>query len=91
MEIFTIMANIAMEDNRLINWKGRAEQSVIEGKLYKIKYSPKSPLGGYLYNTPTIMRFKYLEDYDKMKKLEKMIGKLLDKLDYESIQKNDRE
>ena len=32
-----------MEDNRLINWKGRAEQSVIEGKLYKIKYSPKSP------------------------------------------------
>ena len=34
------------------------------------------------------MRFKYLEDYEKMQKLEKMIGKPLDKLDYESIPKN---
>ena len=32
MEMSTIMESIAMEDYRLNHWKGRAEQSEIEGK-----------------------------------------------------------
>ena len=76
-----------MEDNRLTTWKGRAEQSVIEGKHFVIKYSPKTPLGSYLYDTPTIMRFKYREDYEKLKIVEKKIGNILHKLSYERIPK----
>ena len=87
MEILTIMVSNAVEYNRLTNWKGRAEQSVIEGKHFIIKYSPKSPLGGYLYDTPCIMRFKYREDYEKLKKVNNMIGNILHKLSYERIPK----
>ena len=32
MEMFTIMDSNAMQDNPHEHWKGRAEQSVIEGK-----------------------------------------------------------
>ena len=76
-----------MEDNRLINWKGGVEQSVIEGKHFITKYSPKTPLGSYLCDTPSIMRFKYLEDNEKLKKVNNMIGNVLHKLSYERIPK----
>ena len=87
MEILTIMDSIAMEDNHYMNWKGKAEQSVTEGKHYIIKYSLKTPLGSNLNDTPTIMRFKYREDYEKLKKVNNMIGNILHKLSYERMPK----
>ena len=81
MEILIIMVfDLLVDDKNLVNWKGRAEQSVIEGKKYIIKYKPKSPLGSHLFNTPCIMRFKFLEDYEKMKKLSEMIGNIYYKM-----------
>ena len=76
-----------MEDNRLTNWRGKAEQSEIEEKHFIIKYSPKTALGSYIYETPCIMRFKYREDYEKLKKVSNMIGNILHKLSYERISK----
>ena len=87
MDLLTIMDSIEMQDNPHKHWKGRTEQSVIEGKHYIIKYSPKSLLGGYLCDTPCIMRFKYREDYEKLKIVNKMIGNILHKLSFERIPK----
>ena len=88
MDLLTIMdLDFLAEDKSLVNWKGGAEQSVIEGKHFIIKYSPKLPLGGYLYDTPCIMRFKYREDYEKLKKVNNVIGNILHKLSYERIPK----
>ena len=81
MEIFTIMDLDLLADYKsLVNWKGRVEQSVIEGKKYILKLEPKSPLGGYLFDTPCIMKFRFLEDYVKMKKLNETIGKIYYKM-----------
>ena len=87
MEILTIMVGIAMQDNPHEHWKGRAEQSVIEGKHFVIKYSPKTLFGNRLYDTPCKMRFKYREDYEKLKVVNKMIGNILHKLSFERIPK----
>ena len=65
------------------NWRGRAEQSTIEEKHYIIRYSPKTPLGSKVFETPAIKRFKYREDYKKLKKVDKIIRLLLDELDNE--------
>ena len=87
MELSTIMDSIAMEDNRLNHWKGRTEQSEIEGKKFIIKYSPKDIFGKNVYDTPCIMIFKYREDYEKLKIVNKMIGNILRKLSSERIPK----
>ena len=76
-----------MEDYRLNHWKGRAEQSEIEGKKFIIKYSPKDIFGKNVYDTPCIMIFKYREDYEKLKKVNKMIGNILQKLSFERVPK----
>ena len=75
----TIMDSIAMEDYRLNHWKGRSEQSEIEGKKFIIKYTPKDIFGKNVYDTPCIMIFKYREDYEKLKIVNKMIGNILHK------------
>ena len=87
MDLLTIMDSIAIEDFRLNHWKARVEQSVIEGKHYIIKYSPKSIFGENLYDTPLIMRFKYREDYEKSKIVNEKIGNILHKLRFERIPK----
>ena len=72
MDSLTIMDfDLLADDKNLVNWRGRYEESIIEGKKYIILYKPKTLLGSYLYDTPCKMKFKYLEDYQKMKKLEK--------------------
>ena len=40
--------DLLADDKNLVNWRGRYEQSVIEGKRYIIKSKPKSILGGHL-------------------------------------------
>ena len=77
IDIFTIMEfDFPVYENKNIeNWRGRYEQSIIEGKKYIIKYKPKTLFGSYLYDTPCKMKFKYLEDYQKMKKLEEKLPK----------------
>ena len=82
-----IMDSIAMEDYRLNHWKGRAEQSKIEGKKFIIKYSPKDTFGKNVYDTPCIMIFKYREDYEKLKIVNKMIGNIPHKISSERIPK----
>ena len=83
----TIMDSIAMEDYRLNHWKGRAEQSEIERKNFIIKYSLKDIFGENVYDTPCIMIFKYREDCEKLKIVNKMIGNILHKLSSERIPK----
>ena len=78
MDLLTIMDfDLLADDTNLVNWRSRYEQSVIEGKHYIIKFKPKSILGGHLFDTPCIMRFKFLEDYEKMKKLEEKLVKII--------------
>ena len=75
--------DVLADDKTLVNWKGRVEQSVIEGKRYIIQFEPKTLLGSYLFDTPCIMKFKFLEDYQKMKKLDERLGKLNRKMNNE--------
>ena len=82
MDLLTIMDfDLLADDKNLVNWKGKYEQSIIEGKKYIIKHKPKTLLGSYLYDTPCIMKLKYPEDYQKMKKLNEMLGKIISKMD----------
>ena len=83
MDSLTIMEfDFPEYDNKTVeNWRGRYEQSIIEGKKYIILYKPKTLLGSYLYDTPCKMKFKYLEDYQKMKKLEEKLSKINRKMD----------
>ena len=94
MDLLTIMDfDLLADDKKLVNWRGRYEQSVIEGKKYIIKFKPKTIFGSYLFDTPCIMEFKFLEDYEKMKKLEEKLGKIKRKMNnekqpfYENYQK----
>ena len=75
--------DLLADDKTLVNWKGRVEQSVIEGKQYIIQFEPKTLLGSYLFDTPCIMKFKFIEDYQKMKKLDERLGKLNRKMNNE--------
>ena len=75
--------DLLADDKTLVNWKGRVEQSVIEGKWYIIQFEPRTLLGSYLFDTPCIMKFKFLEDYQKMKKLDERLGKLNRKMNNE--------
>ena len=77
MDFLTIMEfDFPEYDNKnLVNWRGRYEQSIIEGKKYIIKYKPKSLLGSYLYDTPCKMKFKYLEDYQKKEETRRKVNK----------------
>ena len=82
MDSLTIMDfDFLADDKNLVNWRGRYEQSIIEAKKYIILYKPKTLFGSYLYDTPCKMKFKYLEDYQKMKKLEEKLSKINRKMD----------
>ena len=54
---------------------------LLREKSYVILYKPKTLFGSYLYDTPSKMKFKYLEDYQKMKKLEEKLAKINSKMD----------
>ena len=69
------------QNKNIENWRGRYEQSNIEGRKYVIKYKPKNFFGSYLNDTPCEMKFKYLEDYQKMKKLQEKLVKINSKMD----------
>ena len=65
------MTSFAIEDYHSYKWK-----SEIRGKKFLIKYSPKDNFGKKCF-----MIFKYFEDYEKLKILNKMIGNIIHKLD----------
>ena len=69
------------ENKNIENWRGRYEQSIIEGKKYIIKYKPKNNFERYLNDAPCKMKFKFLEDYQKMKKLQEKLAKINRKMD----------
>ena len=82
-DIFTIMEFDfpVYENTNIENWRGRYEQSNMEGKKYIIKYKPKNDFERNLNDAPCKMKFKYLEDYQKMKKLQEKLAKINRKMD----------
>ena len=51
-----------------------SQSTTIKGKIFIIKYTPKENLGK---NVTSCMIFKYREDYENLKIINKMIGKTL--------------
>ena len=52
-------------------WKGKSELQSYWEKIYILKYKPADSI------YTSIMKFRYLEDYRKMKKIDKMLGKIM--------------
>ena len=69
------------ENKNIENWRGRSEHQNMWGKTYVIKYNPKSLFGSKVFEYPCIMKFRYLEDYENMKKLNEKMGKINRKMD----------
>ena len=57
-------------------WKGRSEVQSTWEKKYILKYK----LAGSIYTS--IMKFRYIEDYKKMKKLNEKLYEIVKKMDY---------
>ena len=53
------------------DWKIKSELQSTWEKIYILKYKPSNSI------YTSIMKFRYLEDYEKMKKIDKMLGKIL--------------
>ena len=53
------------------SWKGKGEVQSYWEKIYILKYKPADSI------YTSIMKFRYLEDFEKMKKINKMTGKIL--------------
>ena len=56
------------------NWRGRSELQSNWDKKYILKYKP------YGSNYTSIMKFRYLEDYKKMKKINGLLDGILVKM-----------
>ena len=56
-------------------WKGRSEVQSTWEKKYILKYKP----AGSIYTS--IMKFRYIEDYKKMKKLNEKMREIVKKMD----------
>ena len=58
-------------------WKEKSEIQSTWEKLFTLYCEPKDIFGQRIYEYACFMKFRYFEDYKKMKKLNIMLGKLL--------------
>ena len=58
---------------------GKAKRTKSGSKDYKIRISPKGMFGHDIFKFPAIITFKCCEDYQKLKKINKMFQKLYNK------------
>ena len=73
------------ENNIDEHWRGRSEVQSTWEKKYIVKMNPKTSSGGKLFDLPCIMKFRYIEDYEKMKKLDEKIGKIIRNMDNDNV------
>ena len=58
-------------------WKGKSEfQSTLEN-IYTLYCEPRDIFGKRIFEHACFMKFRYFEDYKKMRKIDKMLGKIL--------------
>ena len=57
-------------------WKEKSEIQSTWEKIYTLYCEPRDIFGTKIYEHTCFMKFRYFEDYNKMKKLDKMLGKL---------------
>ena len=57
-------------------WKEKSEIQSTWEKIYTLYCEPRDIFGTKIYEHACFMKFRYFEDYKKMKKLDKMLGKL---------------
>ena len=62
-------------------WKGRSEVQSTWEKIYILKYKPDDSI------YTSIMKFRYIEDYEKMKKINKMLYEITKMTDNTNISK----
>ena len=58
---------------------GKAKRGKSESNDYTIRISPKDMFGQDIFKFPAIITFKSYEDYQKLKKINKMFQKLHNK------------
>ena len=58
-------------------WRGRSEIQSAWEKIYILYCEPRTIFRTKLYEHACFMKFRYLEDYEKMRKIDKMLGKIM--------------
>ena len=63
------------------DWKAKSEIQSTWEKKYILQFKPVDSI------YTSIMKFKYIEDYEKLKKIDKMLYELLHKLNYTKVKR----
>ena len=58
-------------------WKGKSEIQSTWEKIYTLYCEPRDIFGKRIFEHACFMKFRYIEDYEKLKKIDKMLGKIL--------------